>query len=156
MIGASGSVLGLVGACAVAAPQAKVVLFLVFPVRIRTLAIVVAVFSTLMVFGAQETERADACHLGGLAFGALWVWMEIKGLVRLPGRVAGSVGPSGRKWVQVKTRKGAWDRKLKRQRDQQAQIDRILKKIHEKGLASLSRSEKKLLQQASQQSSQQD
>ena len=152
MIGASGAVLGLVGACAVAVPQVMVILF-IFPVPIRTAAIILGVIYLLKTLGAEESRTADACHFGGLAAGALWAWMEAKGIIRLPSRVSGEIGPTGRKWVQVKIRKGAWERKLKRQQAQQAQIDRILHKIHEKGLNSLSRQEKKLLQEASKEKS---
>ena len=148
MIGASGSVLGLVGACAVAAPQVMVILF-IFPVPIRTAAIILGAVYLLKTLGAEESRTADACHFGGLAAGALWAWLETKGVILRPNRVSGEVGPSGRKWVQVKVRKGAWEKKLKRQQARQAEIDRILQKIHEKGLNSLSRGEKKLLQDAS-------
>ena len=148
MIGASGSVLGLIGACAVAAPQVMVILF-IFPVPIRTAAIILGAVYLLKTLGAEESRTADACHFGGLAAGALWAWLETKGVILRPNRVSGEVGPSGRKWVQVKVRKGAWDKKLKRQQAQQAEIDRILRKIHEKGLNSLNGREKKLLQQAS-------
>ena len=147
MIGASGSVLGLVGACAVAAPQVKLLLFFIFPVPIRTIAILFGIVYALNVLHSQN--GADACHLGGLGLGAFWVWLEAKGLIRWPSRPDGTIGASGRKWVQVKIRKGAWERKMKRQRAQQAQIDRILKKVHEEGLGSLSRQEKKILQEAS-------
>ena len=53
MIGASGSVLGLVGACAVAAPQLKVLVFFIFPVPIRTLAIVASIVYALSVLKSQ-------------------------------------------------------------------------------------------------------
>ena len=148
MVGASGSVLGLVGACAVAAPQVMVIL-LIFPVPIRTAAIILGAIYLLKTLGAETSRTADACHFGGLAMGALWVWLEAKGIIRLPSRIGGAVGTSGRKWVQVKVRKGAWERKMKREQAQQAEIDRILRKIHEKGLNSLSRDEKKRLHDAS-------
>lgn len=147
MLGASGSILGLLGACAVAAPQVKVLILFMFPVAIRTIAIIAAILYTLSVLKSQD--GADACHLGGLAVGALWVWMEAKGIIRWPGKRGGAIGPSGRKWVQVKIRKGAWEMKMKRKHAQQAQIDRILKKVHEQGLGSLTRQEKKTLQEAS-------
>ena len=150
MIGASGSVLGLVAACAVAEPEVRVLVFFILPVRIRTVAIFVAIISLVMIMNADESRRtADACHLGGLAAGALWAWMEAKGIINLPSKTSGEVGPSGRKWVQVKIRQGAWEKKMKRQQAEQAQIDKILRKIHEDGLNSLSRKEKKLLEQAS-------
>ncbi len=147
MIGASGSILGLLGACAVAAPQVKVLILFMFPVAIRTIAILAAVLYALSVMHSQK--GADACHLGGLAIGALWVWLEAKGIIRWSGKHGGAIGPSGRKWVQVKIRKGAWEMKMKRKQAQQAQIDRILKKVHEQGLGSLTRQEKKTLQEAS-------
>ena len=149
LIGASGSVLGLIGACFVAAPQVRLLVFFVFPVSIRTVAIVLGAISLLSILGETKDRIAHACHLGGLAMGFLWAWMEAKGIIRWPSRVQGSVGPTGRKWVQLKIRKGAWERKMKRQQAQQAEIDRILKKVHEKGLNSLSRQEKNVLQQAS-------
>ena len=49
MIGASGSILGLLGACAVAAPQVKVLILFMFPVAIRTIAILAAVVYALSV-----------------------------------------------------------------------------------------------------------
>ncbi len=147
MIGASGSILGLVGACAVAAPQVRVLVMFIFPVAIRTLAIIFAAFYVLSVMHSQS--GADACHLGGLAVGAFWVWLEAKGIIRWPSRAGGGVGLSGRKWVQMKVRKGAWEMKMKRKQAQQAQIDRILKKVHEQGLSSLTRQEKKILHEAS-------
>ena len=150
MIGASGSVLGLIGACAVAAPQVMVIL-LIFPVPIRTAAIILGALSLLSILGQESDRIAHACHLGGLAFGALWAYLEARGFIRYANSSpsAGTVGPSGRKWVQVKIRKGAWDIKMKRKQALQAQIDQILQKVHQKGLNSLTRSEKKILQQAS-------
>lgn len=147
LIGASGSVLGLVGACAVAAPQITVIFF-IFPLPIRTAAIILGVMAVLNILNTGD--GGEACHLGGLAFGALWAWLEGRGVIKLTGRPNGTIGPSGRKWVHTKIRKGAWDKKMKRQQMQQGEIDRILKKIHDKGLSSLSRSEKKILQNASQ------
>ena len=96
MIGASGSVLGLVGACAVAAPQVMIILFL-FPVPIRTAAILFGVIYLLRVLSSQK--GADACHLGGLAVGALWVWLEAKGIINLPVITGERIGPSGRKSI---------------------------------------------------------
>ncbi len=149
LIGASGSVLGLIGACFMGAPQVRLLVFFVFPVSIRTVAIVLGAISLLSILGKKEDRIAHACHLGGLAMGFLWAWMEAKGIIRWPGKLGGAIGPSGRKWVQVKIRKGAWEMKTKRKQAQQAQIDRILKKVHEQGLGSLTRQEKKTLQEAS-------
>jgi Zn-dependent protease len=48
----------------------------------------------------------------------------------------------------VRLQPGAWSRRQRRDAQQQAEVDRILAKIHDQGLASLSRKEKKTLAQA--------
>ena len=48
-------------------------------------------------------------------------------------------------------REGAWARKQKKLVDEQADVDRILAKVHEQGMASLTRKEKKTLAQATKQ-----
>jgi stage IV sporulation protein FB len=47
-------------------------------------------------------------------------------------------------------RKGAWERKQKRLAEEQAEVDRILLKVHREGLQSLTRKEKKTLARATQ------
>ena len=43
---------------------------------------------------------------------------------------------------------GTWQRKINQRAEEEAEVDRILEKIHTQGVASLTRAEKDLLQQA--------
>ena len=59
------------------------------------------------------------------------------------------VGPSA-------TGRGRWERKLERQRRREEEIDEILAKIRRNGLGSLSRHEKRVLRQASEEQQAED
>jgi hypothetical protein len=43
--------------------------------------------------------------------------------------------------------RGAWERKLQRRRKEQMEVDRILAKVHEHGVGSLTRKERKTLEE---------
>jgi membrane associated rhomboid family serine protease len=70
--GASGCVLGLLGAAAVRYPHAEVWVYFLFPIKIRTAALIFAGFYVLNLYTRGENAGGDACHLAGLAFGAWW------------------------------------------------------------------------------------
>ncbi len=77
IIGASGAVFALIAAAGTAAPRAKVVVYLFFilPLRmsLRVLAIVICgAEAAQMIFGWMP-EVAHSAHLGGAAFGFLYV-----------------------------------------------------------------------------------
>jgi membrane associated rhomboid family serine protease len=135
MVGASGSVLGLLAACAVLMPQ-MIIILLFFPVPIRLAALLlvaVYVLNLLAAFGSGHAGAGgDAAHLGGMAFGAAWcLW--------------------GWSWLQRRREthhQGAWERKMRRQEQLQAEVDRILAKVHEQGIQSLTRREKQILAEA--------
>lgn len=142
IIGASGGVYALLLAVAVLFPGVRLLLWFVLPVRIRTIAVVifaVMILTTISGFTRRGAvlwrAMSDVCHLGGAVAGAFWVWV----LPRLRG--AAQRGQS-------RIRRGAWDRRMKRKAADQAEVDRILLKIHEQGLASLSEKEKKILRDA--------
>jgi membrane associated rhomboid family serine protease len=135
LVGASGGVLAVLGACAVLFPGIQLILIL-FPVPIRTAALIFGVFYAFNLFSRGINAGGDACHLAGLAFGIAW-------------------GYRGHRWL------GWWedwhDRRRERRRQagyerQQATqeaVDRILEKVHRGGLASLSRAERRTLEAAS-------
>lgn len=134
LVGASGGVLGLLAACAVLFPQIKVLLFFIFPMQIRTLAIFISIFYFFNVIRMGENAGGNLCHLGGIVTGLVWVL-----------------------WGPYWSKAGAKQRQFTRQRSSQLQakheleVDRILAKVHEKGIHSLSRQEKQILQQATKQ-----
>lgn len=70
-IGASGAILGLLGAMAVFFPNALLVVF-IFPMRARTAAILFGGVSLLFTFFDQGSGISHAGHLGGLVAGLFY------------------------------------------------------------------------------------
>jgi len=130
LVGASGGILGLLVACAVLFPQIRVVVIL-FPMPIRTAAVLFAVMFGLIVLTSGPNAGGHLCHLGGMATGYLWV-------------MAGPHVAS----LKRRTSQGAYQRKVLERRQRQIEVDRILAKVHSQGIHSLTRTEKKILQQA--------
>ncbi len=140
VIGASGGVVAIVVACAFLFPQMRLI-FIIFPLPIRVVAVVVVGWSAYQVvsgFAAHHSGGgiADAAHLGGGIAGAIWVY---------------AVPHLQRAW-QSRRRGGSrsWTRKIQSHEDERQEIDRILAKVHEQGLNSLTSREKNTLAQASQ------
>lgn len=132
MVGASGAIYGMLAAGAVLFPNLRVYVMGIFPMSLRALAIVIAVISILKFFGG-ENAGGEAAHLAGMAAGLTYVMW--------------------RPWVETKRlqqKKGAWERKIQFERDFQAEVDRILEKVHQSGINSLTRKEKAMLKEATQ------
>jgi membrane associated rhomboid family serine protease len=129
LVGASGSILAALGAYALLFPE-TVVYVIVFPLPIRALAMLLALLYTLTVLGSHQFN--DACHLAGLAFGFL-----------APMYGAGL-------WGKLSRRSTAWRMKRDREFEQAEQqtIDRILAKVSEQGMQSLTASERRALKRA--------
>ena len=153
IIGASGGVYGVILACAVFFPR-FIIIFLFFPVPIRLAALIIfggMIIIILRALGEHDFGAAmsDVAHLGGAVAAAVWIWVipRLKGA----GGVAG-VARTGR----AKINQGAWRRKQRRREEEAAQIDQILQKIKDHGIASLTRGEKKALQEATSRQRDQD
>ncbi|MCJ7543485.1 MAG: rhomboid family intramembrane serine protease [Phycisphaerae bacterium] len=129
LVGASGGILACLMACAILYPHFLVIIF-----PIRWVAGFYALFFFLGV--VYERDLSGAAHLGGMVAGAIWLWV-------LPRAHAAGAGLRGR------LREGAWQRKLQQRQAEQEELDRILQKIHDQGLGSLSPKECRTLQQAS-------
>ena len=71
-VGASGSIYGLLGIVAVLFPTAEVYIYFLFPLKIRTAAIVMGVIAFMSVIERGANYGGEACHLAGLAFGVWW------------------------------------------------------------------------------------
>ena len=69
-IGASGAVFGILIACAILFPDRRVYLLPIpFPLRMRTLVIIMTALTFLGTFGLGDDSVSHICHLGGLAIG---------------------------------------------------------------------------------------
>jgi len=128
-------------ACAVRFPQMRLLFMFVFPIPIRVAAAIVfggmllLVLSTLSEGQAGSRFWSDVAHLGGTIGACIWIW----GLPKLMTSGA-SVG--------AKVQKGAWERKMKKRAEADKTVDEVLRKIHEKGINSLTEKEKKVLADA--------
>jgi hypothetical protein len=142
--GASGCVLGLLGAAAVRYPHAEVWVYFLFPIKIRTAALIFAGLYVLNLFQRGENAGGDACHLAGLAFGAWWAfrgeywWRRAR--YRLDQSRSGSRADAP----------PPFQERVQERRNDAETIDRILKKVYEGGIHSLSEAEKRTLQEATQ------
>lgn len=133
-IGASGAVLAVVVATATLRPQTRVI-FIVFPITLRTLALIYVgldVLGVLNTLKGADSGVAHLAHLTGAAFGFLtvrrgWVWRDP--LV-------------------------AWAARRERRDQEQAaedetRLDEILARINREGIHSLSAREKSFLKRVS-------
>lgn len=143
IVGASGGIFAIMLADAVFFPTFQII-FLFFPVPIRLAAIIIFAIMGFTIFGSANAAfrgehgafaraMSDVCHLGGALAAAVWVLLERRGLLS---------------FVPRRRRRGNWDKQMARRLQRQKEIDRILEKIHQKGLNSLSWSEKRFLKQA--------
>ena len=139
VIGASGAIFGILAGCAVLYPHLRVMLmFPPIPMSMRTMALLFLGIAALSVIVGSQNAGGEAAHLGGAALGFL--------LVKNPSLLNWATrriqfGGAGR---------GARSAKSARPKDDPdgAKVDRILTKVKEHGLHSLTRSEKKTLQRA--------
>jgi len=153
--GASGCVLGLLGAAAVRYPHAQLWIYFLFPIKIRTAALIFAAWYALNLFNRGVNAGGDACHLAGLAFGALWAfkgdaWWSSSGRARwarLKSIAKAALRPGPRKEGFGRGKGGFADRLGQRREDEET-IDRILRKVYDNGIHSLTESEKTALKAA--------
>jgi membrane associated rhomboid family serine protease len=130
LIGASGAIFGVMAAGALLFPRIQFYFFGVFPIPYFVLAVIYTVGSLFFILKGSNVG-GEATHLVGVAAGVVYVMYK--------------------PWIQrskIKIGQGNWERKVKRERDFQADVDRILEKVHNSGMASLTRKEKRILKEA--------
>ena len=130
MVGASGSILGMLAACAILFPQFVVFIF-IFPVPIRIAAVGFTALYFLLVVTKADNAGGNAAHLAGMAAGAAYVLSQ-----------------SWRDKFKFKLRSGRLEKQMASQRNLQVELDRILEKVHSSGIQSLNSKEKKILKEA--------
>jgi membrane associated rhomboid family serine protease len=142
LIGASAGVFGVLIGGAFLAPQARVLVFFVIPMKLATLAWVLIGVSVVTIIFGWDNAGGEAAHLGGAAAG--WA------LMRHPGRLhrffdwLGRFDPTSRRFRSGAGKQGGSPHGVRAD-----EIDRILAKISSKGLQSLTNAEKRKLQAAS-------
>ncbi len=140
--GASGCVLGLLGAAAVRYPHAEVWIYFLFPIKIRTAALAFGGLYALNLYSRGNNAGGDACHLAGMLFGAWWAW-----------RGEGWWFSRNRSMPRFRVRTAppadsTFTERVEQRRSDAETVDRILKKVYETGIHSLTESEKAALREA--------
>jgi len=130
MVGASGAILGLLGAGAVLYPHLRVLFMMIVPMSLRLLAIICVVLSVMMILWGHNAG-GELAHLAGLAVGVGYT------LARPRLETAW-----GRQTHARSQRRIAQTQALRKE------VDRILAKVHESGLHSLTWREKRTLKRA--------
>ena len=151
-VGASGCIYGLLGIAAVMFPRDTLYIYGIFPVRIRTLAIVLGFVAFFVVQTRGSNYGGQACHLAGLVFGIWWAargdhWWNTT-TWRLPRFLSSRKGGS--------PHRSSFTKKVQQRRVDQETIDNILRKVHDVGLHSLTEAEKRLLTEASERQQKRD
>lgn len=132
LVGASGSVLGVLTACAILFPNIRVFLFpFPFPIPIRVVAVGLICIASITILSKGANAGGEAAHLAGIAAGALYVLSE-----------------SWRSALKLRFKSTRWDKRVETERRLRIEVDRILKKVHDHGLHSLSAGEKRTLKKA--------
>jgi len=151
LVGASGGVFGIILAAAVYFPNFRI-LFLFFPVPIRVAAVLIfAVMGLTILVTLGGVLRGDTpqgefwshvAHFGGAVAAAVWIVRERRGGLRL--------------WKARAPAEGRWKKNMQQRTKTQHEVDRILEKIHVKGIASLTGREKRTLKKATNQQKTED
>jgi membrane associated rhomboid family serine protease len=132
MIGASGAILGVLTACAILFPH-FVVFIIVFPVPIRVAAVILMGIAFFTVLSKGANAGGEACHFAGIAVGGIYVLSD-----------------SWRTAFKLRLKASRWDKYIESERRLRLEVDRILKKVHDNGIQSLTASEKRILKKATQ------
>jgi len=148
LIGASAGVFGVLMAGAFIAPNTTVLLFFIIPMRLRTLAYLFTALAAYKVLVGAMNAGGEAGHLGGAFAGFYFIRhpKHLHGFFDILGRV----DPTSHHY----RGKPSAARAVKKMRGapagaSMAEVDRILDKVHDRGLASLSEKEKRILREAS-------
>ena len=144
-IGASAAILGVAAACGALFPDMKILIFFVFPMKMKYFVILLAVIDIVAAADSGDGV-AHYAHLAGLGAGYLFVKFEPRVRPslqafwwRLTGRFRGFTGGGGGESAHVDDDK-----------EHQNEVDRILDKIFREGTASLTQKENDFLKKTSQ------
>ncbi len=139
IIGASGAVLAILTVYAYYFPDRQVLMFFIFPVKVR---IAVLIIGAISIFGSMQSVGgiAHLTHLGGIVIAIIYLK---------------AYNPVVRWWEEREEKKSEREMRHKaeervaKERYFEEKVDPILKKISDEGMDSLTGEEKKILSQAS-------
>jgi len=147
-IGASASVIAIVIAISVYVPNYTVYLLFLGPVKIKYIAILIFVFTSVLDFSTNTGGKI--AHIGGALFGFIYIHQYrkgtdiSKGLSRILDRFLSFFKPKVKLKVEHKRPVNDMEYNKMKAREQE-EINRILDKISKAGYDSLTKEEKKIL-----------
>lgn len=143
-IGASGAVLGVLLAYGMMWPNREVLLYFLFPIKVKYLVAILVGIDLLAGLSQAQDGVAHFAHVGGMAFG--WVYIKHEWLLRKLG-----IGTLTRRARGVRARQvmAQHARRAEAQQQQTRSVDEILDKISEQGIESLTEHERRILREAS-------
>ncbi|TGK84540.1 rhomboid family intramembrane serine protease [Leptospira montravelensis] len=141
VVGASASIYGLLVAYAMTWPNRELLVFLIFPMRAKYFVMIVM----LMVLFAQGERVAHFAHLGG-AIGGFFLMKVYTGWRKKTNSLPTW---SLARYLQ-KRRFMRYQEEMAKRENAKTKVDELLEKISKNGMESLSRSERKFLNEASQ------
>jgi len=159
-VGASGAVLGVALAFAINWPNAPIYIFpLPMPIKVKWLVGFLVVTNLLMASSGVESGIAYTAHLGGLLFGFIYITSEERVMRRAKEviyqqRQAQRATPPRRKEREKETvgaDKPQNPSQTHSQESRQGAVDRVLDKISQTGVESLTAEERHLLEDESRQ-----
>ncbi len=143
LVGASAGIFGILIAAARIAPNTTVLLMLLIPMKLKILAWLMIGYGAFTVLTGGPNAGGEAAHLGGAALGFVLI-RNVRWLNFADG-IGGGGGPL-RQWINQREQRRK-ERARQVQRRAQDEIDRILIKVKDHGLASLTEKEKQILRQ---------
>lgn len=135
-IGASGAIFGLIIAFALAFPERELWLYFIFRIKAKYFAVLVGFIEVVALFMMPNASIARFAHLGGLVVGYFYLKQEVYAW-----RLKWLIGS----WQQ-KAKARAESKRLQREQEIRAEIDRILDKIGSQGIESLTDRERRFLE----------
>jgi len=146
IVGASGAIFGVMLAFAHFWPKQRIYIWAVLPIEARWMVVLYAAFSLWAGFGGAESGVAHFAHLGGFLGGFLYLkWMDWRSPARRFKQQAQPAAPTPRESSQTLDR---W--KSIRREDihpvNRDEVDRLLAKIGEQGVKSLTPDERAFLE----------
>ena len=131
ILGASGAIFAIEVAFAMYYPN-SVVIFYFFPIKAKYLVMLFASFTIINCLLPKDGNIAHFAHLGGLLYGFLFV------------RYSSTVN----NFIKTRADRNQF-KKIEYQQNFQVKVDKILEKVHNKGMGSLTRKERAFLNSAS-------
>lgn len=136
VVGASGAIFGLLVAFAVMFPESVILLFFIFPMKMRYAAMVLAGINLLGALSNPGSEVAYIAHLGGGLFGYAYFKNQAIGL---------ALSRFSLYHFQESIKRKREVSQLNKMMDISQKVDEILDKISSQGIDSLTKKEREIL-----------